>query len=179
MKSIVAGENAPPTAAELKKFGLDKPQLVATFGAGSTTAALAIGGKKDETSVYARDLSRPFVFTVEPNILTDLKKTASDLRVKDVFDFRSFNAVGLDVTRAGTTVSLSKSKPAGGDAAAADVWKQTSPEAKDVNQTAMTDLLNTLSSLRATTFADRPRPPAKRPSSWPNPATRRSRPKNV
>jgi hypothetical protein len=156
MTSIVAGESGPPSAADLKKFGFDRPQLLATFGAGSTTAALAIGAKKDDTAVYVRDLSKPLIFTVETSFLNDLKKGPADFRVKDVFEFKSFTAQSIDITRAGTTMSFAKSKPAGGDASAAEVWKQTQPEAKDVNQTGMTDLLNTLSSFRATTFADRP-----------------------
>src|SRR5207344_1791503 len=100
------GDKAPPSAAELKTFGLDKPQLVATFGAGSSRAVLAIGAKKDDATLYVRDLSKPLVFTVETSLLTDLKKTADDLRVKDVFDFKSFTALGLDITRSGSTVSF-------------------------------------------------------------------------
>ena len=37
-----------------------------------------------------------------------------------------------------------------------DLWKQTKPAAKDVDQTKITDLLTTLSNLRAETFADKP-----------------------
>jgi len=155
MKSIAGGEKGAPTPAELKTFGLDKPQVVVTLGAGSTRAEFAIGAKKDDSTVYARDLSKPIVVTVDASLLTDLKKTASDFRVKDLFEFKSFNAVGLDLTQGGKTFSFAKTKAAGGDAAAQDVWKETKPEAKDVNQTAMTDLLNGLSAFRAEKFEDR------------------------
>jgi hypothetical protein len=37
-----------------------------------------------------------------------------------------------------------------------DVWKQTKPVAKDADQTKLTDLLTTLSNLRAEKFADKP-----------------------
>jgi len=43
-----------------------------------------------------------------------------------------------------------------GDENTADSWQQTAPEARDLNQTAMADLLNTLSSLRAESFDSRP-----------------------
>ena len=155
-KSIVAGDAAPPTAEELKKYGLDKPQLIVTVGAGSNRASLAIGGKKDDGTLYARDLSKPLVYTIEATALTDLDKKPEDLRIRDVFDFKPFNVLSFDITQGGITYSFSKSKPAGGDANAADVWKQTKPDAKDANQTAMTDLLNTVSSLRAESFASRP-----------------------
>ena len=167
MKAVVAGDAAPPTPAELKTFGLVQPQLVATFGSGSARATLAIGGKKDDATLYARDLSKPLVFTVESSLLTDLKKAPGDLRVKDVFEFKSYNAVSFDITQGGKTFSFAKSKvpapppatpPAGGAApppAETEVWKATKPEAKDVNQTAVADLLNTLSSFRAEKFEDR------------------------
>lgn len=153
MTSIVS-EGTEPTAAQLRSYGLDAPQLTVTLGAGSARATLAIGGKKDETSLYARDLSRPIVFTVEPTLLTDLTKTPDDLRVRTIFTFQPYTANGLDLTHGATVVSFGKAAPSG-DATAADVWKQLTPEAKDVNQTALADLLNTLSSLRADRFIDR------------------------
>jgi hypothetical protein len=151
-KSVVAGEPQPATDEELRKYGLDRPQLVLELGTGSNRAALAVGNKMDESSVYARDMSRNVVVAVDAALLTDLSKSADDLRVKDVFTFKPYTALNLELSRAGSTFAFEKSKPAGGDAAAADVWKQAKPEAKDVNQTGMTDLLNTLSSLRAERF---------------------------
>jgi hypothetical protein len=148
---------AAPGPAELKKFGLDKPQLSITFGAGSTRATLTIGGKKDDASLYARDLSRPIVFAVESKLVEDLKRKVDDVRAKDVFEFRSFTALGLDVTRAGTTYTFGKEKPATPDqSTATEVWKQIKPAAKDVDQTTFTDLLTTTSNLRAEKFADKP-----------------------
>jgi hypothetical protein len=151
MQAIVS-EGSEPTPAQLKSYGLDAPQIVATLGSGSSKATLAIGSKKDANAVYARDLSRPIIFTVEPALVTDLSKKPDDLRIKDVFEFKSFNATGLDVTHGATAVSFSRTKPAGGDASAADTWTQTKPVAKAANQTALTDLMNTLSSMRIDRF---------------------------
>jgi hypothetical protein len=157
MQAIVAGETAPPTAAELRTFGLDRPQAVVTVGAGSTRASLAIGGKKDDTGLYARDLSRPLVFTVPSTLLDDVRKTPDDVRVKDIFTFRSYSVTGIDATYGGKTWSFVKeSKPAAEGAAATDTWKKTAPEPGDVNQTAMTDWLNSVSSMRAEKFAAKP-----------------------
>jgi hypothetical protein len=158
MKAIVAGDTAAPTPADLKKYGLDKPQATVTLGAGSTRAALAIGAKKDDGTLYARDLSRPLVFTVDATLAADLEKKPQDFRVKDVFAFRSYSALGVDVTRAGTTYSFAKSTgaPAKGETTPTDVWKETKPEAKDVNTTGFTDFLNSISSLRASSFVDHP-----------------------
>jgi hypothetical protein len=153
MQSIVAGEAGEPTPADMRTFGLDRPQVVVTVGAGSTRASLAIGAKKDDTGLYARDLSRPLVFTVPSTLLDDLRKTPDDVRQKDIFTFRAYSAVGLDVTHGGKTWSFIKETTAATDTTpATDTWKKTAPEAGEVNQTAMTDWLNSLSSLRAEKF---------------------------
>jgi len=166
------------TPAELKKFGLDKPQATATLGVGSTRATLALGNKKDETSIYARDLARPLVFTVEASLLEDFKHKAADLRKKDLFEFRSFTAVGLDLTMGKDSATFAKVKEApekpkddkdkdkdkekDKDKAKADEsvvpvekWKLTKPTTKDVDQPKVADLLTTISNLRADTFADK------------------------
>jgi hypothetical protein len=91
---------------DLKKYGLDKPQATATIGAGSARATLALGSKKEDGSLYARDLSRPAVFTVEGTLLDDLKKSADDYRRKELFEFRSFSAQHVEVTFAGQTLRV-------------------------------------------------------------------------
>jgi hypothetical protein len=154
MQAIVAGESGEPTAAELRKFGLDRPRALVTVGAGSTRASLAIGAEQEEGLAYARDLSRPLVFTVSSTLLDDLTKAPGELRQRDVFAFRAYSATGVGVTHGGQTWSFVKeTAPAADNAPASDVWKKTAPEAGDVNQTAMTDWLNSLSTLRAETFA--------------------------
>ena len=73
MKAIVSSD-AEPSAKDLKTYGLDKPQLTLVVGAGSTRATFAIGGKKDDATLYARDLSKPIVFTVENGLVADLAR---------------------------------------------------------------------------------------------------------
>jgi hypothetical protein len=153
MKSLVAED----VGSDAAKYGFDKPQATATLGLGSTQATLVIGAKQDDTSVYARDLSRPIVFTVESALLDELKKKPEDVRRKDVFAFRSFNATALELIYAGRKFAFAKQKPAADpNATAAEVWKMTSPEAKDVDQAALTTLMSALSNLRAESFADKP-----------------------
>lgn len=151
MSSIVH-EHGDPTAAQLREWGLDTPRLTATLGSGSTTATLAIGAERDGSSVYARDLSRPLVFTVDQALVTDLTKSADDFRVRDVFAFNAFSAQRLELAHSGTTRVWEKASP-GDDGQAQPAWSQVEPSAGDVNQTAMTDLLNALSAIRAERFA--------------------------
>lgn len=146
------------TDADYKAYGLDKPQATVTVGVGSTRAQLAIGGKFDDATVYARDLSRPaVVFTVEKGVLDDVKKKADDLRVKDVFEFRAYTAQSVEITFGGVVYAFEKQKTAAKDPAAAttDTWKQTKPAAKDIDQAKVNDLLSNISNLRADKFADK------------------------
>lgn len=138
-------------AARLKEFGLDKPKVVVTVGSGSSKAELAIGANDDDANVFARDLSRPMVFSVEKTLVDELIKKADDYRVKDVFAFRSFTAQDLDIAFGGKTHSFAKKKGEGENAA--ETWSQTAPEVKTMDEAKFSDLLMTISNLRAESFA--------------------------
>lgn len=147
----MTGLSASDAAARQKEFGLDKPRVVVAVGSGSSKAELAIGANQDDTNVFARDLSRPLVFSVEKTLVDELLKKADDFRVKDAFAFRSFTAQALDIAFAGKTYSFAKKKGEGENAA--DTWSQTAPEAKAVDEAKFSDILMTISNLRAESFA--------------------------
>ena len=65
-----------------------QPAATVHLGSGSSQAGLAIGKSAGEGVVYAKDVSRPMVFTIESAIADELKKPADDFRVKDLFDAR-------------------------------------------------------------------------------------------
>jgi hypothetical protein len=153
MKALTSDAPAPG-AADMKKWGLDKPVAVVTVVAGSANASLAFGAKADDTSIYARDLSRPLVFTVESTLFDEIKKKPDDLRQKDLFESRSFSTITLDVTVGGQTFSYGKQKTGSGDTAT-EVWKQTKPAVKDVDQTKFTDFMSAMAGLRAESFTDK------------------------
>ena len=140
MKKLVAAE-----AADLKEYGLDKPAVTATVSTGSARASLAIG-KTEKDAAYAKDLSRPIVFTVEPALATDLQKAIGDYRRKDVFDFRSFNANRVEIRRGADTVSFEKTKDKDGK----EIWRTAAGQNADT--TKVEDFLTKLSSLRAKSF---------------------------
>lgn len=104
MKSIV------PDAIDMKTYGLDKPAATVRLGSGSAQATLIIGGPAETGSLYAKDLSRPAVFTIESGLVDDLKKDASEYRQKDLFDARSFNTTRLEIVRNGQTTVFEKSR---------------------------------------------------------------------
>jgi len=143
------------TGAGLSAYGLDRPQLLMTLGAGSARAEVAIGKEKDDTHVFARDLSRPLVFTIDKTVLDQLAKKADDFRVKDVFAYRSFTALGVDVTLDGETYTFAKTKPEGENTLEHRGQTALATEQK-LDETKFDDFLMTMSNLRAESFAARP-----------------------
>ncbi len=148
MKSIVAD------AADLKKFGLDKPVSTVRLGSGSSQASLAIGSAAESGTVYARDLSRPAVFTIESALADDLKKDASEYRQKDLFDARSFNTTRLEIVHNNQTSVFEKTKVKTKDGKEEEKWKQTAPAAKDADASKVEALIAAATGARATGFVD-------------------------
>jgi hypothetical protein len=149
MKSIAA-DNASP--ADLKKYGLDKPEATVNLSLGSAKATLLFGAKAADNTVYARDASKPSVVTVETALLDDMKKSADDYRRKDVFEFRPFNATHIEITRNGQTIALERTKGQGENAP--DKWKRVSPTAGDLDKEKSDNLLGKLSNIRAASFVE-------------------------
>src|SRR5262245_16418080 len=144
MKSIVAQDVKDPK--DLAQYGLDKPAATVHVIAGSSRAELAVGKSSGEGAVYAKDLSRPMVFTVESALADDLKKSADDFRLKDLFDARSFNTTRVEIDRKGTKLAFEKDK---------DAWKQVMPSAKAADAAKVEALLTALTNTRATGFVDK------------------------
>jgi uncharacterized protein DUF4340 len=147
MKSIVA-DNASP--ADLKKYGLDKPQATVDLHAGSAKATLVIGGKADDNAVYARDASKPMVVTVENSLLDDVKKGPDDYRRKDLFEFRAYNATHVEITHNGQTALFDRVKS--DKEGAPDKWRRVSPNAGDVDKDKFDAFLAKLANMRADKF---------------------------
>lgn len=141
MKEVVEPDTAAPA-----KFGFEKPAATVRVGSGSSQATLLIGRTAGEGSVYAKDASRPEVFTIDATLLEDAKKPAAEYRQKDVFDARAFNTTRVEVSRGDRTTVLEKVD---------GTWRQTAPEAKDVEGSKVDTLLSALTSARADSFVER------------------------
>ncbi len=149
MKSIAADQATP---ADLKKYGLEKPEATVNVNAGSARATLLIGGKATDTTVYARDASKPAVVTVESALMDDLKKGADDYRRKDLFEFRAYNATRVELKRGADTVVFERVKGQGENAQ--DKWRRVSPNPADVDRDKVDAMLAKLANMRATSFTD-------------------------
>ena len=148
MKSIAADS---PSPADLKKFGLDKPQATVELTAGSSKATLEIGGKADDTTVYARDASKPMVVTIDKSLADDLAKGADDYRVKDLFQFRAYNANHVEITRGDQKLVFDRVK---GEGDKPDKWHRASPNPADVDRDKVDGVLAKFANMRAASFVD-------------------------
>jgi hypothetical protein len=149
MKSMVGDE---PSAADLKKYGLDKPEATIDLNAGSAKATLIVGGKADDNTVYARDASKAAVVTIEKSLVDDLKKGADDYRVKDLFQFRAYNAMHVEITRGDQKIVFDKVKAASDKDK--DKWHRASPNPADVDLDKVDALLAKIANMRASAFVD-------------------------
>ena len=151
MQALAENQNAP-----LKQFGLDAPTATLTIKTGSSSATLTLG-KTENAVIYAKDASRPLVFTVAPTLRTDVVKDVAEFRRKDLFDFRSFTASRVEFTRGGATQAFEHSKDKDGK----DVWKDAAGKAVDAMK--VEDLLAKVSGLRASSFEAAPHASLKSP----------------
>jgi Domain of unknown function (DUF4340) len=159
MVSVTA---ASPSPADLSKYGLDKPTSTMTVKTGSSRATLTLG-KTENAVVYAKDSSRPMVFTVAPTLKDDVIKKVSDLRRKDLFDGRSFTVTHAEFKRGSETIALDKTKSKDEKTKAEkDVWKNAA--GKDVDLMKAEDALNKVTGLRAASFEDAVHPSLKNPA---------------
>jgi len=148
-KSIVA-----PEAASLAEYGLDKPETTIQLGSGSSQATLLIGKTAGEGVVYAKDQSRPAVITIDASLVGDVTKDIGEYRQKDLFDARAFNSTRLEVTRNGQTSVFEKTKTKNKEGQDEEKWKQSTPTARDVDQSTVDNLISAITAARATSFVD-------------------------
>lgn len=140
---------------DLAQYGLDRPVMTVTIGAGSAKTVLEVG-KTENDQTYARDASRPMVFTVDTTLQDDLNKNFDDYRKKELFEFRPFYVARLravlDSPAGPKTYEFEKVPPA--TEGTAETWKVTrvGGASHTADPTAMDDLLNKLVAIKAASF---------------------------
>lgn len=136
----------------LATYGLDKPAATLRISGGGSQQELLIGAPSGEGEVYAKNASRPEVFTVEASLLDDLKKGAGEYRQKDLFEARAFNTTRIEVVRGDETLVFEKTSGKNKDGQDEEQWRQTSPAAKDLDRAKVGALLSALVMSRAEAF---------------------------
>ena len=110
MRTVVSEGSSDEQAEEttVTDYGLVDPRLTATIRLGSATATLGVGNVAPDGMSYARDASRPIVFTIDSTLVNDLERAASEYRDKNLFDFRPFNASRVEMQQTDTSAVFEK-----------------------------------------------------------------------
>ena len=140
MQGIAAADGA-----DEKKRKLDPPVASFTAVAGSARATLLFGATENAV-MYAKDASRPMIFTVAPTLYTDVIRDVGEFRRKDLFDSRSFTATHIEFKRGTATITLNKTKNKDGS----ESWHNAAGTQIDAMK--VEDLLSKVSSLQADSF---------------------------
>ena len=143
-------KDRPEDLKDLKQYGLDTPTVVATLGTGATPVKLELGKEADAGAVWARDPSKPAVFSINNGVALELQKKVEDFRRKEVFEFRPYNTTRFEITRGKETRAFERVKGTGENAV--DTWKQVAPAEKTVDSSNFEGVLLDLSNLRAESF---------------------------
>jgi hypothetical protein len=140
MQSIVADE-----AGDLRPYGLDRPVATMTVLTRNGPATLTLGATENAL-MFAKDASRPLVFTVAPALQTDVIKPVSDYRRRDLFDARTFSTTRIELRRNGRTLAFERttSEDEG------DTWRDDSGNERPRDE--VEQLLTRLTFLRAASF---------------------------
>lgn len=149
MKSVAS---TAPSADDLKKFGLDRPQATVNLRMGSAKLTFLVGGKAEDGTVYVKDAAKADVYTIDGSAAEDIRKPFEDYRRKELFDFRAFNATRVEVTREGKTLTLERVKAQ--KEGEADGWKRLTPTAGDAEREKVESFLAGLADIRAVSFVD-------------------------
>jgi hypothetical protein len=177
MESVASEE-----AQDFKPFGLDKPARTIVLGlesGGSKT--LEIGAPLDgnerkpapagkaspaspasapipagkPTKYYARDTGSRLVAVIPAAVVDDLAKGMGELRAKRLLEVATYEVEGFDVEDAGGKRVYTRS--GGKDAADAQKWKRTAPDAKDLDTNKVQDVLFKVGGVEVQDFIDAPK----------------------
>jgi hypothetical protein len=138
-------------AADLKKYGLDKPSVTAVVNAGSARTTLLVGSKTADNTYYAKDASKNLVVTIDQALGDELKRGSDTYLLKDVFEMRGYNANKLDITRDSQVLVFDTTTP---EAGKPGKWRRVSPNPADLEREKMDAFLSKLTGLRGIGYVD-------------------------
>jgi len=139
------------TAADLLKFGLDKPDYEIRLALpGANTQAL-IQLRKEGDKVYASGSLTDKIILVENRILTDLDRKPEEYREKKVAAFASWDADRIAI--AAGSLSLAAVKEKAGDL---EKWRLETPDKPDADGSKIETFIRKIEGLEALEFIDAP-----------------------
>ncbi len=131
-------------AMNLDDYGLQNPNITVSFFSNDTTraAALVFGDPIDDSDspqYYAKDMTRPMVFSVNNNVYSNVDQEPFEFQDKDVFDVSRNQISDVTIHWSDTIYTLSKIDTA---------WQITGPIQELANDERVNEILDQINALR-------------------------------
>ena len=155
MQSVANGKMASIVEEKpehLDKYGLQKPAITLTATAGKGSPATLLVGKKTGSSYYARDPSRPTVFTISDDVYSKLTQKFAQLRDKKVVDVAASDMQQIQITDASGSLAVSRKKDD------SENWVFQAPEQQKGKPASGWKIVDALTGLTADEILDHPSP---------------------
>lgn len=94
----------------LDRYGLQKPPITFTAATGKGSPATLLVGKKTGSSYFARDASRPTIFTINDDVYSKLTEKYAQLRDKKVIAVAASDMQQIQITDAAGSLAVSRKK---------------------------------------------------------------------
>jgi hypothetical protein len=136
----------------LDRYGLQKPAITFTAAQGKGSPATLLVGKKTGTAYYARDASRPTVFTIGNDVYSKLVQKYDELRDKKVVDVAASDMQQIQLSDSAGSLAVTRKKD---DAAN---WTFQAPDQQKGKPASGWKIVDALTGLTADQIIDHPSP---------------------
>jgi len=134
----------------LDKYGLQKPAITFTATTGKGAPATLLIGKKTGSSNYARDASRPTIFTINDDVYSKLTQKFAQLRDKKVVDVAASDMQQIRITDAAGSLEVARKKDD------SENWVFEAPEQQKGKPASGWKIVDALTGLTADQIIDHP-----------------------
>ncbi|MBN2369923.1 MAG: DUF4340 domain-containing protein [Vicinamibacteria bacterium] len=150
---------AAEKAENLASFGIDRPKRTITIGlAEDASKTLQIGNETADNKFYAREASAALVGVIPRTLIEDLEKGMSELRAKRLLDVSAYDVEGFDLESDGQKSVYARSADKDKDGIDSHKWKRSKPDEKNIETSAVQDVLFKIGGVDVQEFIDAPEP---------------------
>lgn len=147
-KEFVAEAKGP---AEIKTFGLEKPDYEVTLALPSANRNVILALHKDGEKMYATASDSTKIILFEGSLITDLERPVDEIREKKVADFYSWEADRVAVKKDGLALAAVKEKEG-----EEEVWKLEGGSKEKADGSKIDAFIRKIEGLEAAGFVDGP-----------------------
>jgi Domain of unknown function (DUF4340) len=136
----------------LDRYGLQKPAIAFTATEGKGSPATLLVGKKSGGAYFARDASRPTIFTIGGDLYSKLAQKYSDLRNRKVVQVLASDIQQIELSNPAGSLAVSRKKDN------SEEWTFQAPEQQKGTPASGWKIVDALTGLTADQVIDHPSP---------------------